>query len=148
MTVAADDRRLFFLLSAGLRRVQRWVERRARDEGGLTGTQAGLLFMLGKDGGVLIGEAAEALDVAPSAMTGLVDRMERANLIERRADARDGRAQRLYLTDAGRKGRERAKAALGDLNDRLAEGFSEPELAVVARWLRDLNTKFPKDEET
>jgi DNA-binding MarR family transcriptional regulator len=143
MTVVADDRRLFFLPSAGLRRVQRWVERRARDEGGLTGTQAGLLFMLGKDGGVLIGEAAETLDVAPSAMSGLVDRMERANLIERRADARDGRAQRLYLTDAGRLGREKAKAALAELNDRLADGYSEAELAVVARWLRDLNTKFP-----
>jgi DNA-binding MarR family transcriptional regulator len=144
MPATPPDRRLFFLLSAGARRVQRWVDGELAGMGGLTQAQSGLLFFLGKDGGALIGEAAEALDVAPSAMTGLVDRMERSGLIERRADPDDGRAQRLFLTDAGRAARTAALDGLKDLNATLTDGFSEAEVATIARWLSSLPARFPR----
>lgn len=138
------SRRLFFLLSAGQRRVQRWIEAEMADKGGLTSAQAGLLFFLGKDNGALIGEAAEALDVAPSAMTGLVDRMERAGLVERRPDADDGRSHRLHLTDKGRESRTVALTGLNEINASLTEGFSEAEVDAIARWLTSLQTRFPR----
>ena len=144
MSATPADRRLFFLLSAGSRRVQRWIDAELAGMGGLTQAQSGLLFFLGKDGGALIGEAAEALDVAPSAMTGLVDRMERSGLIERRADPDDGRAQRLFLTDAGRAARTAALDGLKDLNATLTDGFSEAEVATIARWLSSLPARFPR----
>ncbi|MFT4253683.1 MAG: MarR family winged helix-turn-helix transcriptional regulator [Caulobacter sp.] len=143
------DRRLFFLLAAGHRRVQRWVEGKlAAEMDGLTAAQSGVLFYLGGADGALIGEAAEALDLAPSAMTGLVDRMTRAGLVERRPDPKDGRALRLHLTDHGRAAREEAKAGLAQLNTHLTEGFTDDEIAVVARWLSSLQTKFPKGDVT
>lgn len=114
--------------------------------GGLTAAHSGVLFFLGQRDGALIGEAAEALDLAPSAMTGLIDRMTRAGLVERRPDPADGRALRLYLTDKGRAGREDAKAGLVEINTRLTEGFSDDEMAVVARWLASLQSKFSKGE--
>jgi DNA-binding MarR family transcriptional regulator len=80
----APDRRLVFLLNAGHRRVQRWIEAKMAAKGGLTAAQSGVLFFVGGQEGALIGEAAEALDLAPSAMTGLIDRMTRAELVERR----------------------------------------------------------------
>lgn len=138
------ERRLFFLLSAGARRVQRWIDAELAGRGGLTQAQAGLLFFLGRDGGALIGEAAEALDVAPSAMTGLVDRMERSGLVERRADAADGRAQRLYPTEAGRAARASALDGLKTLNATLTDGFTEAEVAAIARWLSGLQARFPR----
>ena len=67
------DRRLIFLLNAGHRRVQRWIEAKMAAKGGLTAAQSGVLFFLGERDGALIGEAADALDLAPSAMTGLID---------------------------------------------------------------------------
>ena len=85
MSVLAD-RRLIFLLNAGHRRVQRWIEGKMAAKGGLTAAQSGVLFYLGERDGALIGEAADALDLAPSAMTGLIDRMTRAELVERQAD--------------------------------------------------------------
>jgi DNA-binding MarR family transcriptional regulator len=103
---APADRRLIFLLNAGQRRVQRWIEAKMAAKGGLTAAQSGALFFLGEKDGALIGEAADALDLAPSAMTGLIDRMARADLVERRADPKDGRAMRLQLTDKGRAARE------------------------------------------
>lgn len=143
---AAADRRLVFLLNVGQRRVQRWVEAKMAAKGGLTAAQSGALFVLGQNDGALIGEAAEALDLAPSAMTGLIDRMARAELVERRPDPRDGRALRLHLTEKGQMAREQAKAGVEGLNDRLTEDFTDAEIAVVARWLTSLQTKFPKGD--
>lgn len=139
------DRRLIFLLNAGHRRVQRWIEGKMAAKGGLTAAQSGVLFYLGDQDGVLIGEAADALDLAPSAMTGLIDRMTRAGLVERRADPKDGRAMRLHLTDKGRAAREQAKAGLEGINAHLTEGFTDAEINVVARWLASLQAKFPKE---
>jgi DNA-binding MarR family transcriptional regulator len=138
------DRRLFFLLSAGSRRVQRLIEAELASAGGLTSAQSGLLFFLGGEGGALIGEAAEALDVAPSAMTGLVDRMERSGLVARRPDPDDGRAQRLHLTDKGREARAFALNGLAEINQTLTDGFTEAEVDAIARWLASLQAKFPR----
>ncbi len=140
------DRRLIFLLNAGHRRVQRWIEAKMAAKGGLTAAQSGVLFFLGERDGALIGEAADALDLAPSAMTGLIDRMTRAELVERHADPKDGRAMRLRLTDKGRAAHEAAKAGLDGLNAHLTEGFTPEEIGVVARWLGSLQIKFPKGE--
>lgn len=144
MPATPPSRRLFFLLSAGARRVQRWIDAELAGMGGLTQAQSGLLFFLGKEGGALIGEAAEALDVAPSAMTGLVDRMARSGLVERRPDADDGRSHRLFLTEAGRAARAAAMDGLKELNTTLTEGFTEAEVATIARWLSSLQTRFPR----
>ncbi|WP_204318306.1 hypothetical protein, partial [Serratia marcescens] len=45
---------LVFLLNAGHRRVQRWIEGRMAAEGGLTAAQSGVLFFLGERDGALI----------------------------------------------------------------------------------------------
>lgn len=146
MSVPAD-RRLIFLLNAGHRRVQRWIEGKMAAKGGLTAAQSGVLFYLGERDGALIGEAADALDLAPSAMTGLIDRMTRAELVERHADPKDGRAMRLRLTAKGRAARQAARAGLDGVNAHLTEGFTDEEIGVVARWLASLQTKFPKGDQ-
>ncbi len=140
------DRRLVFLLNVAHRRVQRHVEAKMAARGGLTAAQSGALFVLGQRDGALIGEVADALDLAPSAMTGLIDRMARAELVERRPDPKDGRALRLYLTPKGLEARQEAKTGVEGLNSRLTEGFTDDEIAVVARWLTSLQTKFPKGD--
>ncbi len=45
---------------------------------------------------------ADQMDMEPISLSRLVDRMEQAKLIERRADPADRRAYRLYLLDAAR----------------------------------------------
>ncbi|MGO4713976.1 MarR family winged helix-turn-helix transcriptional regulator [Bradyrhizobium sp. 2TAF24] len=143
--MSAPDRRLIFLLNVAQRRLQRWVEQQMAAENGLTSAQSGVLFYLGGRDGALIGDVALALDLVPSAMSGLADRMERAGLVERRPDSADGRAWRLYLTEAGLSVRKRAVARTQALNARLMEGFSDKEIDVVVRWLTSLQDKFPKD---
>ncbi|CAN7464009.1 MarR family winged helix-turn-helix transcriptional regulator [Bradyrhizobium sp. LjRoot220] len=141
-----QDRRLVFLLNVAQRRLQRWVAAKS-DKNGVTAVQSGLLFILGQRDGALMGEAGAALDLGPPGISGLVDRMTAAGLIKRRADSDDGRAWRLWLTPAGRAALAQSKAGLAEINARLAEGFTDAEIDVVARWLTSFQTKFPRGEE-
>jgi len=135
-----------FLLNVAQRRLQRWVAVQTQDSG-VTASQSGLLFVLGQRDGVLMGEAGAALDLGPPGISGLVDRMIAAKLIQRRPDPEDGRAWRLWLTPAGRAALAETKAGLSEINARLTEGFSDAELDVVSRWLTSFQTKFPKGED-
>jgi len=139
------DRRLIFLLNVAYRRVQRHVTALTKDSG-VTSAQSGLLFVLGRRDGALMGEAGAALDLGMPGISGLVERTVEAGLIEKRADPDDGRAWRLWLTAPGRRALARAKAGAAELNARLMEGFTDAEIDTVARWLNSVQNKFPKGE--
>jgi len=136
--------RLIYLLSVAQRRVQRAVG--ANSAEAVSPAQAGLLFVLGKQDGVLMGEAGAALDLGAAGISGLVDRMAAADLVERRADEKDARAWRVFLTPQGRKSLVRAGEIAREMNARLAQGFSEDEIDIVARWLTSIPSKFPKGD--
>jgi DNA-binding MarR family transcriptional regulator len=143
---ANPDRRLIFLLNVAQRRLQRFLAAQM-NAGRVTAAQSGLLFMLGKRDGVLMGEAGRALDMGLPGISGLSDRMVEADLIEKRVDPDDGRAYRLWLTPQGRKALARTKAGVAELNGRLTQGFTDAEIDTVARWLTHVQTKFPRGED-
>jgi DNA-binding MarR family transcriptional regulator len=138
----AGQPRLICLLNVAQRRLQRWMAAQPWSE--VTPSQAGLLFILGRQDGILMGEAGAALDLGPAGISGLVDRMAATGLVERRADPEDGRAFRISLTPKGRAVLTRARAAVGAVNARLSEGFTGAEIEIVARWLTSIQTKFPR----
>lgn len=81
---------------------------------------------------------AERLTMTRGAVTKLADRLIRRNLVRRRADAVDGRAQHLVLTPAGRA-LVPALAALADAND--AEFFTflpRAERAALEKTLKEI----------
>lgn len=135
--------RLIYLLNVAQRRLQRWMAVRPDNE--VTPAQAGLLFILGKQDGVLMGEAGAALDMGPAGISGLVDRTAAAGLIARRADREDGRAWRVWLTPTGRTALAQAKAGAAEVNAALTEGFTSAEIDIVARWLTSIQHKFPRE---
>lgn len=143
--MSAHGHRLIYLLNVAQRRLQRFATSRSED--GITPAQSGLLFVLGKEDGVLMGEAGAALDLGPAGISGLVDRMVATKLVERRADAADGRAWRIHLTAKGRALLARAKAEAAELNAKLVEGFSREEIDIVARWLSSFQGKFPNGRD-
>lgn len=143
---SGPDRRLIYLLNVAQRRLQRFVAAQTK-AGGATSAQSGLLFVLGKRDGMLMGEAGAALDLGPPGISGLAERMVEARLIEKRADPDDGRASRLWLTAAGRKALARTRAGVAELNARLTEGFSDAEIDIVSRWLTGVQNKFPRGDD-
>ncbi len=135
MNNALKPPRLVFLLNRAHRRLQRWTETRSGAWEGISSAQVALLFLLASRNQATIGEIAQALQVAPAAITNLSKRMEAGGLIERIADTNDGRMTRLQLTQSGERASARSSEVLKELNKRLSEGFSGDELATVARWL-------------
>jgi len=142
--------RFVHLLNRAQRALQRWIELRPEAWEGISAAQVGLLFVLrARQGeGAAIGEVAAELGVAPAAVTNLSKRMQAAGMVERVGDALDARLTRLRMTPAGEQAGARAGAVLAELNARLAEGFTEDELQVVARWLAQaaaLERDLPQD---
>ena len=72
------------------------------DSRGLTTTQLRLMFTLLQQDGVSVSGLAQAMGLSPSAMTGITDRLVRSRLIRRKADRRDRRLVRIYLTPEGK----------------------------------------------
>lgn len=136
------ERRYFWLLNRAQKRLHRHLEQRAEQQAGISVVQAGALFALQRQDGAISSELAVELDIAPSAMTGLADRMIRLGLLERRVDEQDKRINRLWLTEHGREVVGRARAELAPFNQTLAEGFSEAEMQVVSRWLAAVVQRF------
>jgi DNA-binding MarR family transcriptional regulator len=131
--MTAVNRRMFWLLARAQRRVAAASDASLADLG-LTSTQAGALFCFCEEG-LLIGELAQALDLAQSAASGLAQRLEDAELVERVEEKGDGRAARLRLTALGKRRREEAARRAASANARLLQGFTDREADVIVRWL-------------
>ena len=140
--------RFVFLLNRAQRILQRWVETHPQGWDGISSAQAGVLFLLSARGSLTIGEIAAELKASPAAVTNLSKRMQAAGLAERFADENDARLTRLRATPAGEQAAATARTALAGLNERLTHGFSNAELATVARWLEqvaELENDAPRD---
>jgi DNA-binding MarR family transcriptional regulator len=81
---------------------------------------------------------AERLGVPPSRMVALVDHLEEAGLIERRADPEDRRVRGLYLTRKGRGALERAAKIAIDYETRLCAGINREEREQLIDLLQKL----------
>jgi DNA-binding MarR family transcriptional regulator len=86
--------------------------------------EALVLLTFSRAGSLPLGKMGERLQVHPTSVTSIVDRLEAAGLVERRRHPDDGRAVLAEITDAGRAVVEAATAdlvaadfALGALDD-------------------------------
>lgn len=93
----------FGFLIHDVSRLRRVVVDRALKPLGITRSQWWVLAFLSRRDGMTQTALAADLDLTKVAIGGLLDRMEAAGFVERRADASDGRARRVYLTRAGGK---------------------------------------------
>ncbi|MFH1377564.1 MAG: MarR family transcriptional regulator [Planctomycetota bacterium] len=96
------DMMLVFNLLRTQNRIEPAIDGELKNKG-LTGPKFNALLALDAagDNGLLMSEIGERLVVSKSNITGLVDRLESQNLVQRCPDA-DRRAIRVKLTDVGR----------------------------------------------
>ncbi|WP_418276415.1 MarR family winged helix-turn-helix transcriptional regulator [Isoptericola jiangsuensis] len=133
--------RLVFLTTAAERQLRRWIARRGGANAAGKGGQgfgapaAGVLLHLADHPGATVGEVTTALQASPAGASGLLARMERADLVRRRTDPDDRRTVHLDLTPTGIAAVHDVRMTLAELNDHLTDGFTPDELATVARWL-------------
>lgn len=115
--VAADLRPVLLRLARELRK--------ETEQLGITARQATLLWLVKRNPGLSLAELAAEEGISPPAMSGHVDRLERAGLIERIRSSEDRRRVGLRLTDEGARLLRRVRARRTTwLTDRL--GSLEP----------------------
>ena len=105
---------------------------------GLTLPQFDVLATLWHGEGITQQELAERLLVTKGNVVGLIDRVSTAEWVERRPDPEDRRANRLYLTDAGRKLLAEAWPSQIDLNQKIFGTLTEAELRLMHELLERL----------
>ena len=136
MSPILTSQRSITALLAPLGRAYRKQIDRAFQSLGISHTLGLPVMLLGRLGdGVRQGALVEALGIEPPSLVPLLDQLERAELLERRACAEDKRAKTLHLTAAGRDLAARAEAAAQSVRSELLGGLSAADLETTARVL-------------
>jgi DNA-binding MarR family transcriptional regulator len=107
-----------------LRRISRAIELHSHSLAsryGLTVPQLAVLKELGSDGGRSIGELTRAVHLSQATVTGILDRLQRRGLIERRRGEADKRKVHVWLTETGRQALEQSPPLL---HESFLEAFS------------------------
>lgn len=125
----------FGFLIHDVSRLRRVVVDRALKPLGITRSQWWVLAFLSRRDGMTQTALAADLDLTKVAIGGLLDRMEAAGFVERRADASDGRARRVYLTRAGSKMVITIRENVEQIELQIIENVSEDALNQAAATL-------------
>jgi len=108
------------------------------DDLGLYRGQGRALDVLWRQDGCTHGDLARALGVQPATVSKMIQRMERAGFVERRADPDDQRVSRVFLTEAGRQVKQQVDARFDQLEREAIEGLSAQDVLALHRLLTRL----------
>ena len=112
--------------------------RRETEQLGITSRQATLLWLIRTNPGMSLRELAAEERISAPALSGLVDRLEKAGLIARIRDADDRRRVGLAVTDEGERLLKRVRARRTTwLADRL-KGLDDEDLTAVEAAIEPL----------
>lgn len=124
----AWERSMGFLLHDVARLMRKRFEQHARaNHLGLTRSQASVLGRLARQEGINQVTLAQQMELEPITLVRLLDRLQAAGLIERRADPQDRRARILFLTPQARPLLDRVGVLARDVYDEALAGLSSPE---------------------
>lgn len=112
--------------------------RQETEQLGITSRQVTLLWLIRANPGLSLRELAAEERISAPALSGHVDRLEKAGLIERVRDADDRRRVGLTLTEEGERLMKRVRARRTTwLADRL-KGLDDDELAAIEAAIEPL----------
>ena len=107
---------------------------------GLYRGQPPVLDVLSEHEGLTHGELAECLQITQATVTKMLQRMEKAGFLVRRADPDDLRVSRVYLTDAGRSAWQQVQAIWAQADEETFARFTPEERILLRRFLIDIRT--------
>lgn len=142
------DESVGYLIARAKSSLSNLVTQRTLGELGITSTQASMLFMIASGRCSLAAELARDYGIDASAVTRLIDRLEKRNLLSRVRSSEDRRAVHLAVTDEGRELAARMPNIFGGVVDKALAGFTPEEVGFLKNMLRRIlaNTGDPAAE--
>jgi len=129
-----------FKLSRVMRKVQRYYESNLSSFG-ITPVQFYVLSALWENDGVKFKDLARSLNMDGSTLTGILDRMERLDFVERRDDPEDRRSLLIFLKEKAKQIQLEVISLAEKLNQKIKEDFSEEEFSAFERVLDKLSSE-------
>ncbi len=108
---------------------------------GLTARQCSILRTLVRQEGARLSDLAQAAGISPSAMTRVLERLEKLELVRRvRGGQKDGRAAWVEVTAEGRKMRQRIDRLMQERTTAIVHAIPEGARGKLLEGLRMLNS--------
>jgi DNA-binding MarR family transcriptional regulator len=109
---------------------------------GITATQSFVIFDLLDHDGSNVKDIAARIQLDSPAVTGVIDRLVKENLVERLEDPSDRRSLQILLTPKGRQLAEKSMPMSYESNAGLQTGFKPDEIELFEKLLSRLEQKF------
>ena len=143
------DENVGTMLSQVARLLRREFDARARAIG-VTRPQWQVLILVHRNAGINQGGLAELLEVEPITLSRMIDRLQEAQLVERRPDPADRRAWRLFLTSKGDELLAKLMPLAQETYEFSVEGVSDEDrelmMAALLRMRANLSPRQPNDD--
>ncbi len=144
MPSLSPARELGFALHDVARMLRTYSDQRAR-EVHMTRAQWAVLAKLRRAQGVKQCELANSLDLAPITLARLVDKLTASGLVERRDDAADRRANRLFLTEEAAPTLQKLDSLGEAVMARALAGLDEAAIAELTAGLQRIKTNLKNE---
>jgi DNA-binding MarR family transcriptional regulator len=125
-----------YLIARARSSLSNLVTQRTMDELGITSTQGSILYMVGTGRCQLAADLARLYGIDASAVTRLIDRLEKRKLVSRVRSHEDRRAVRLELTPEGYAMAARMPAIFNEVTDKALATFTPEEVGFLKSMLR------------
>lgn len=119
-----------YLVRSEMMSSKRWLQ-----EMDLKPHQAGILFVLDRDGSMSQKELARVLRQTPPSVTNAIQKMEQKGYIFRQPDEKDQRVLRLHLTEKSQRYLSQVKQTFRQMEAELFEGISKEEKEELRKIL-------------
>lgn len=123
-----------FLLSKALQSVNQ-VSKSKLSSFGVTPVQYALLRLLWKRDGQFGYELAEKLLLDSATITGIIDRLEQNEFLERKVDLNDRRNKIIYLTEKGKSIEAQLCQEMNEMNNDVMSIFDDEEIQQFKKML-------------
>lgn len=111
---------------------------------GLYPGQPRVLHALWRKNGLSQKEIGKQLNIKPSTVTVMINRMEKAGLVKRVQDKEDLRVSKIYLEEKAIELKDEIKQVSKNINDETFAGFSEEEKDIINNFLNRMSENLKK----
>ncbi|MFN4360038.1 MAG: MarR family winged helix-turn-helix transcriptional regulator [Hylemonella sp.] len=105
---------------------------------GLKPVEFSVLSLIAHNPGITSRQLCSTLNIQPPNLVGMINQLQRREVITRRPHPHDGRAMGLHLTPAGRKLVKQAELTASELEDAATSRLSQTERKTLMQLLRKI----------
>ena len=112
---------------------------------GIYAGQEMFLWQLWRQDGLTQSQLVERLCVQPPTVSKMLDRLEKAGLVERRPDDEESRTTRVYLTEQGHGSLRAVRDIWTNVEQQITEGLNVEERIVLRRLLLQVHENLTRN---